>query len=402
MIKKKKNTSNQFSFETKAIREGSFRSSAMEHSESIYPTSSFLFNSASQAASRFNGDEDGLIYSRFSNPSIEMFERRLASLENAEDCVATATGMSAILLTCLSFLKSGDEIVSTPSLFGATLQFFNNYLSKFGIKTHYVSLTKTKDWEMKITSNTKLFYLETPSNPLNEIADLFKISEICKKNKIISVVDNCLCTPALQNPLDFSIDLSLHSATKFIDGQGRVLGGAVAGKRELISQIKSTMRTCGPAMSPFNAWVLFKSLETLKIRMDAQSDSAELIANFLQKHKKIKKVFFPGLKSNPQYKLAKKQQKKPGAIISFELINSKSSSAKKHAWKVIDKVHIFSRTGNLGDSRSTITHPASTTHCRISSLERKKAGINDALIRISIGLENTNDLINDLNRALED
>ncbi len=399
MTKKKK--FNKFSFETRAIREGSFRSSAMEHSEAVYPTSSFLFNSASQAASRFKGDEDGVIYSRFSNPSIEMFEKRLASLENAEDCIATATGMSAILLTCLSFLKSGDEIVSTPSLFGATLQLFNNYLSKFGIKTHYVSLTKTKEWEEKITAKTKLIYLETPSNPLNEIADLFKISEISKKNKIISVVDNCLCTPALQNPLDFSIDLSLHSATKFIDGQGRVLGGAVTGKKKLISQIKSTMRTCGPAMSPFNAWVLFKSLETLKIRMDAQSESAEKIATFLQNHNKIQKVFFPGLKSHPQYKLAKKQQKKPGAVISFEIKNPESLSAKKNAWNIINQVNIFSITGNFGDCRSTITHPASTTHCRITNLERKKAGINNGLIRISIGLENVNDLINDLDQALE-
>ncbi|OUV02720.1 MAG: O-succinylhomoserine sulfhydrylase [Betaproteobacteria bacterium TMED82] len=389
-----------YNFSTKAVRAGSYRSQAGEHSEGIYVTSSFVFKSAHEAHSRFIGDDPGMVYSRFSNPSTDMFEKRLACLENAEDCVSTSSGMSAILCCCLAFLKSGDEILTTPSLFGATIQLFNSILPRYGITVKYVRLTNNQEWKSAVNANTKIIYLETPSNPLNEIADLASIAEISKKNKIISIVDNCLCTPALQRPLNFSIDLVLHSATKFIDGQGRVLGGAIAGRKELIDKLRGIVRTCGPCLSSFNAWVLFKSLETLKIRMNAQSESAIKIAQWLNNCNEVEKVFFPGLLSRSQNALAQVQQSQPGCIISFSIKSQKSTGLKDRAWKIIDNIQLFSKTGNLGDSRSTITHPSTTTHGRITEDEREKAGIHSGLIRLSIGLEDASDLISDLKNSL--
>ncbi len=387
-------------FETRAVRDGSLRSSFLEHSEALFLTSSFMFSSAEHASKRFNGTEAGMVYSRFTNPTVQMFEERLASLEGGQACLATASGMSAIMAVCLTFLKSGDEVLTTPSLFGATLQLFENVLKKFNIGIKYVPLVDIVEWENAITKKTKFIYLETPSNPLNQIVDLRGIAKIAKKSGIITVVDNCLCTPALQKPLLHGVDLVLHSATKFIDGQGRVLAGAIIGKDKLIKQIKIVSRTTGPAISPFNAWILHKSLETLFIRMNAQSDSAMQIAQWLEKHPKIYKVFYPGLKNHPQYKTASKQQSKGGALVSFQLKNRRSTKKNKLAWNLIDGVKIFSNSGNLGDTRSIITHPYTTTHSRIPESFRQKAGINHLLIRLSIGLENTNDLISDLDQAL--
>jgi O-succinylhomoserine sulfhydrylase len=387
-------------FETRAVRDGSFRSSAGEHSEALYITSSFIFESANQASNRFAGTDAGMIYSRFTNPSVQMFEERLASLEEGEACIATASGMSAILSVCLTFLKSGDEILTTPSLFGATIQLFDNILKKFDISITYVSLVDLEEWKNAITTKTKLIYLETPSNPLNQIADLEGIAKIARKFKILTVVDNCLCTPALQIPLRHGIDLVLHSATKFIDGQGRVLAGAIVGKNKLIDQIRTVARTSGPVLAPFNAWLLHKSLETLAIRMNAQSDSAKKIACWLEKNSLIAEVFYPGLKSHPQFKIAKSQQSKGGAIVSFKLRNNKEKKINQLAWNIIDKVKVFSNSANLGDTRSIITHPNSTTHSRISESTKEKSGVDHLLIRLSIGLENTDDLISDLNQAL--
>ena len=396
----KKNLKNKLKFETRAVRDGSFRSSAGEHSESIFLTSSFMFNSAEQASKRFSGLESGMIYSRFTNPSVQMFEDRLASLEEGEACVATSSGMSAILSVCLTFLKSGDEILTTPSLFGATIQLFDNILKKFDISIKYVSLIDLKGWEYGITKKTKLIYLETPSNPLNEIADLEGIAKLAKQFKIITIVDNCLCTPVIQKPLNHGIDLVLHSATKFIDGQGRVLAGAVIGKTKLIDKIKIIVRTSGPALAPFNAWILFRSLETLSVRMNAQSESAFKIASWLEKNEQISQVFYPGLESNPQHKIAMYQQSNGGAIVSFKLRNDVSMKKNQLAWRIINRVKIFSNSGNLGDSRSIITHPYSTTHSRIKESFKKKSGVNHLILRLSIGLENADDLIADLNQAL--
>ena len=397
----KKTPKNKLKFETRAVRDGSFRSSAGEHSESLFLTSSFIFNSAEQASNRFSGLESGMIYSRFTNPSVQMFEDRLASLEEGEACVATASGMSAILSVCLTFLKAGDEILTTPSLFGATIQLFENILKKFNISIKYVSLIDLKGWEQAITKKTKLIYLETPSNPINEIADLKGISKIARKHKIITIVDNCLCTPVIQRPLNHGIDLVLHSATKFIDGQGRVLAGAIVGRSKLIDKIKIIVRTSGPALAPFNAWILFRSLETLSVRMNAQSESAYKIAVWLEKNKNISKVFYPALESNPQHKIAMSQQSNGGAIVSFKLKNQLGLRKNQLAWSIINRVKIFSNSGNLGDSRSIITHPYTTTHSRIKDFFKKKSGVDHLLVRLSIGLENTDDLIADLKQALE-
>lgn len=387
-------------FATRAVRDGTHRSAFGEHSEAMFLTSSFVFDDAEQAARRFQNQEEGPVYSRFTNPSVQMFEERLASLEGAEDCVATATGMSAILAVCLGLLKSGDEIVTTGSLFGATIQLFDNFIAKFGVKVRYVSLTDPGEWQAAIGPNTRLFYLETPSNPLTEIADLQAIGEIARKAGVITVVDNCFCTPALQLPLDYPIDLVLHSATKYIDGQGRVLGGAVAGPKSLVKEVRQVVRTCGPSMSPFNAWVLHKSLETLAVRMRAHSESALQIAKWLEAQPMVERVLYPGLPSHPQHALAMRQQSTGGAIVSFEIKGKSPEAARDLAYRLVNSVEIFSRTGNLGDTRSIITHPGSTTHGRISEEARQRAGIRQGLIRLAVGLEDVGDLIADLKQGL--
>ncbi|WVN41239.1 O-succinylhomoserine sulfhydrylase [beta proteobacterium MWH-UniP1] len=387
-------------FATRAVRAGTTRSEYGEHSEAMYLTSSFVFDDAEQAARRFQNQEPGMVYSRFTNPSVQMFEERLASLENAERCVATSSGMAAILATCMALLKAGDHIVTTPSLFGSTVQLFDNYMVKFGVSVTYVSLTDSAAWKAAIQPNTKLFYLETPSNPLTEVADIRAIAATAKAAGVVLVVDNCFCTPAIQQPLALGADLTLHSATKYIDGQGRVLGGAVAGSKALTDPIYQFVRTCGPSLAPFNAWVLHKSLETLDIRMKAHSASALALAQWLEQHPRVSRVLYPGLPSHPQHALAMQQQSTGGAVVSFEVVGSTPEEQRANAHRVINSVEIMSVTGNLGDTRTIITHPGTTTHGRISEEARAKAGIKQSLLRVAVGLEDIEDLKQDLERGL--
>ncbi len=385
----------KFRPETLAVRAGQERSQFGEHSEALYLTSSFVFKSAAQAARRFSGEEEGNVYARFSNPTVTMFEERLAALEGAEDCVATASGMSAIMAAILAHLQQGDHIVASNSLFGATVNLFSNILSRTGITTTFVSHTDPAAWEAAIRPETKLFFLETPSNPLTEIADIRALVAIAHAKGILVAVDNCFCSPILQRPLDMGADLVIHSATKFLDGQGRVLGGAVCGARKLTEEVFKYLRTAGPTLSAFNAWVLLKGLETLKLRVDAQSAGAARLAGWLEGHPKVARVFYPGLPSHPQHELAKTQQTSGGAIVAFEV-----RGGREEAWQVVDNCQLLSITANLGDTKTTITHPASTTHGRISPEARAAAGINEGLLRVAVGLEAVEDLQADLERGL--
>lgn len=380
--------------ETLAVRAGQERSQFNEHSEALYLTSSFVFESAAQAAARFSGEEEGNVYSRFSNPTLSLFQERLAALEGAENAVATASGMSAILSLVMAHLKAGDHVVASAGLFGATIQLFNNILARFGISTTYASQTNPEAWAAAIRPETKLFFLETPSNPLTEVADIAALAEIAHAKGILVAVDNCFCTPALQRPLELGADLVVHSATKYLDGQGRVLGGAVVGSKKLTEEVFKFLRTAGPTLSAFNAWVLAKGMETLKIRMAAQSANALELAAWLEAHPKVARVFYPGLESHPQHALAKRQQKSGGAILAFEV-----KGGKAEAWKVVDHCRLLSITANLGDVKTTITHPASTTHGRISAEARATAGISDGLLRVAVGLESVEDLQADLERG---
>ncbi|MEK7792768.1 MAG: O-succinylhomoserine sulfhydrylase [Pseudomonadota bacterium] len=383
--------------ETLALHTGIHRSQFNEHSEAMYLTSSFVFDSAAQAAARFSGAEPGNIYSRFTNPTVTAFEERLAVLEEAETCIATSSGMSAILAAVMGLLSAGDHIIASRSLFGATVNLFNNILKRFNIETTFVSATEAAAWKAAIKPNTKLFFLETPSNPLTEISDIAELSRITKTAGAWLVVDNCFCTPILQKPLELGADIVIHSATKYLDGQGRVLGGAVLGKRELLMEggIYGFLRTAGPTLSAFNAWVILKGLETLKIRMDAHSLHALQIARWLEAQPNVIRVFYPGLPSHPQYDLASRQQKTGGGIVSFEVRGGKDA-----AWRVIDATRLISITANLGDAKSTLTHPASTTHARISQEARDAAGVTDGLLRIAVGLEAVQDIQTDLIRGL--
>jgi O-succinylhomoserine sulfhydrylase len=381
--------------ETLAVRAGTVRSQFGEHSEALFLTSSFVFENAAQAAARFIGEEPGNIYARFTNPTVTMFEERLAAMEGAEQCVATASGMSAILACVMGVLKAGDHIVASRSLFGATVNLFNNIIKKFGVETTYVSATDVAEWQAAVRPNTKLFFLETPSNPLTEISDIAAIAVVSKRCGALLVVDNCFCTPILQRPLQLGADIVIHSATKYIDGQGRVLGGAVLGSKKNLEGVYQFLRTAGPTMSAFNAWIFLKGMETLKIRMEAHSASALELARWLEAQPNVQRVFYPGLPSHPQHKLAMKQQKTGGGIVSFEVKGGKAA-----AWRVIDSTRLLSITANLGDTKTTITHPASTTHARITPEARAAAGITDGLIRIAVGLEAVVDLQNDLARGL--
>lgn len=380
---------------TLAVRAGQERSQFGEHGEALYLTSSFVFENAAQAARRFSGEEAGNVYSRFSNPTVSAFEQRLAALEGAEACVATASGMSAIMALVLAHLKQGDHIVTANSLFGATVQLFNNILARCGITVSYVPLNDPAAWEAAITPQTRLFFLETPSNPLTELADIAALSAIAKAHDILLAVDNCFCTPILQRPLAMGADLVVHSATKYIDGQGRVLGGAVCGPKHLTDEVFKYLRTAGPTLSAFNAWVLLKGLETLQLRMHAQSAAALELAQWLQAHPKVARVHYPGLPSHPQHALAQRQQASGGAVVSFEV-----RGAREEAWTVVDQCRLLSITANLGDTKTTITHPASTTHGRISAEARAVAGISEGLLRVAVGLEAVADLQADLDRGL--
>jgi len=390
--------SEHFQPETIALHTGIHRSQFNEHSEALYLTSSFVFDSAAQAAARFSGSEPGNIYSRFTNPTVTAFEERLAALEGAEVCVATSSGMSAILACVMGLLSAGDHIVASRSLFGSTVNLFNNILKKFNIDTTFVSATDVASWQMAIQPNTKLFFLETPSNPLTEISDIAALSAVAHQAGIWLAVDNCFCTPALQKPLELGADIVIHSATKYLEGQGRVLGGAVLGKRDLLMDggVFGFLRTAGPTLSAFNAWVIMKGIETLKVRMEAHSAPALEIARWLESQPNVTRVFYPGLSSHSQYELAKKQQKSGGGIVAFEV-----KGGKEAAWRVIDSTKLISITANLGDAKSTLTHPATTTHARITQEARDAAGISDGLLRIAVGLEAVQDLQNDLARGLK-
>jgi O-succinylhomoserine sulfhydrylase len=382
---------------TKGVRAGVVRTEFAEHSEALFLTSSFVFDNAAQAAARFANNEEGMVYSRYTNPTVAMFQDRLAAMEGAETCVATASGMAAILATAMVHLKSGDHVVCSNAVFGATIQLFNSILGRFGIETSYVSPTKSAEWERAVRKNTRLFFLETPSNPLTEVSDIAALAAIAKKAGALLVVDNVFCTPALQKPLELGADIVVHSATKYIDGQGRVMGGAICGPKVLVGDVLVPfLRTAGPALSPFNAWVLLKGLETLDLRVKAESAAALELAQWLEGHPAVARVHYPGLRSHPQYELAKRQQRAAGAVLSFEV-----NGGREAAWRVIDSTRLVSHTANLGDVKTTIIHPATTTHGRISPQARAAAGITDGLIRLAVGLEAVEDLKDDLVRGLE-
>ena len=389
----------KFEISTLGVRAGTVRSQFNEHSEALYLTSSFVFENAAQAAARFSGagsGDGGFVYSRFTNPTVTMFQDRLAALEGAEACVATASCMSAILASSMALLKAGDHVICSNAVFGATVQLYATVLSRFGIDTTFVSPTKLEEWQRALRPNTKLFFLETPSNPLGEISDIAAIAAVAKTAGAVLAVDNAVCTPALQRPLEFGADLVIHSATKYLDGQGRIVGGAVLGSKALVMDgIFGFLRTAGPTLSPFNAWVILKGMETLELRMLAQSERALELARWLEKQPRVARVFYPGLPSHPQHALAMRQQRTGAALVSFEV-----KGGKEAAWKVIDSTEMISITGNLGDVKTTITHPATTTHGRITPEARAAAGITDGLVRVAVGLESVADVKADLARGL--
>ena len=383
--------------ETLAVRAGSEMTEFGENSEALFLNSSFRFNSAAQAAARFGGAELGNIYSRFTNPTVTMFQNKLAALEGAEQCVATSTGMSAILACVMGLCNAGDHIVASRSIFGTSVQLFGNILKRWGLDVTFVSLTNLDEWQAAITPKTKLFFVETPSNPLTEVCDIHALAEIAHKADIYLAVDNCFCTPALQKPLDLGADIIIHSATKYIDGQGRCLGGAVLGAKPLMEPVYGFLRTAGVTMSAFNAWVFLKGLETLHVRMEAHAARALALATWLEAQPQVARVFYPGLKSHPQCALAARQQANGGGIVSFEVKPKANQAEQEAAWALIDATQLISITANLGDAKSTITHPATTTHSRISAEARAEAGIKDSLVRIAVGLEHVDDLKADLN-----
>ena len=376
--------------ETLAVRAGIDRSQFNEHSEALYLTSSFVFESAAQAAARFSGEEEGNVYARFTNPTVTAMQQRLAALEGAE-----ASGMAAIMSTVMALMQSGDHIVASRGLFGATQQLFGNILSKFGIETTFVPATDLEAYRAAVTPQTKLFFVESPSNPLTELVDIAAVAAIAHEAGAVLAVDNCFCSPALQQPLKLGADLVIHSATKYLDGQGRVLGGAVCGDKKLIDEVFKFLRTAGPCISPFNAWIILKGLETLRIRMAAQSASALELATWLEAQPQVARVHYPGLPSHPQHALALRQQSSGGAIVSFDV-----KGGREEAWKVVDATRVVSITANLGDTKTTLTHPASTTHGRISPEAREASGIHESLLRVAVGLESVADLKADLARGL--
>jgi O-succinylhomoserine sulfhydrylase len=382
-------------FDTLSVRAGTLRSEFQEHSEALFLTSSFVYRSAAEAARKFANEEPGYIYSRFTNPNVTMFQNRLAALEGAEDCVATATGMAAIASTVLGLLKSGDHLVSSRSVFGTVVPLFDQIAKKFGIDTAWVNGAQPEAWRAAMRPNTRLLFCESPSNPLGEVCDIAALADIAKKGNAVLAVDNCLLTPALQRPIEFGADLVIHSATKYLDGQGRVLAGAVCGSKELIEPVYGFVRTAGPALSPFNAWVCLKGMETLSIRMRAQSDAALELARWLEKEPRVNRVHYAGLQSHPQHALAMRQAPQQGAVLSFEV-----EGGLEAAWRLIDRVSMISITANLGDTRTTITHPATTTHARISQAERDATGVGEGLVRVAVGLEDVADIRRDIARGL--
>jgi O-succinylhomoserine sulfhydrylase len=378
-----------------AVRAGISRTGEGEHSEAIFATSSYVFASAEEAAARFSGDDPGNVYSRYTNPTVRCFEERLAALEGAEQCVATSSGMAAILATCMALLKSGDHVICSRDVFGTTRGLFSRYLEKFGVEVSFVSLLPSSGWREALRDNTRLLYLETPSNPLCEVADLKEMVEIAHSCDALLVVDNCFCTPALQRPLEYGADIVIHSATKYLDGQGRCMGGAALGRAQLMDELVSFLRSCGPTLSPFNAWVFLKSLETLALRMRAHSENAQQLAEWLQEQPQVEKVYYAGLPEHPGHAIAARQQTAFGGVLSFCVRGGRDA-----AWRVINGTRLISLTANLGDAKTTIVHPASTTHGRLSPEEREEADISENLIRVAVGLEAIDDIKADLARGL--
>ena len=381
--------------DTLAVRAGQRRTPEAEHGEPLFFTSSYVFRSAADAAARFAGDVPGNVYSRYTNPTVRAFEERIAALEGAEQAVATASGMAAILATVMSLCSAGDHVLVSRSVFGATVSLFEKYFKRFGVQVDYVPLTDFAAWESAFKENTKLVFVESPSNPLAELVDIAALAELCHDKGAMLAVDNCFCTPVLQQPLALGADIVIHSATKYIDGQGRCLGGVVAGRSEQMKEVVGFLRTAGPTLSPFNAWVFLKGLETLRLRMQAHCASAQTLAEWLEQQPGVERVYYAGLASHPQHELAKRQQKGFGAVLSFEVTGGKAG-----AWRFIDATRLISITANLGDSKTTITHPGSTTHGRLSAEDRATAGISDSLIRVAVGLEDVDDLKADLARGL--
>lgn len=382
--------------DTLAIRAGQRRSAEGEHSEPIFTTSSYVFDNAAQAAARFANEEEGNVYSRYTNPTVRTFEERIAALEGAEAAVATSSGMAAILSTCMALLQSGDHVICSLSVFGTTTVLFNKFLSKFGVEVSFVSPTDLAQWSQALQSNTRMLFLETPSNPLSEVADIAAIAAISKANDCLFVVDNCFCTPALQQPLSLGADIVVHSATKYLDGQGRCVGGVVVGDRAAMDEVLGFLRSCGPTMSPFNAWVFLKGLETLRLRMEAHSRNALELAQWLEQQAGVDKVHYAGLVSHPQHQLAAKQQRAFGGVLSFQV-----KGGREAAWRFIDATLICSLTANLGDVKSTIVHPATTTHGRLTDDQRAETGVTENLIRVAVGLENIADLQRDMQRGID-
>ncbi len=387
----------EYGLGTRGIRCGQRRTAEGEHSEPIFPTSSFVFDSAAQAAARFSGAEPGNVYSRFTNPTVRTFEERLAALEGGARCVATASGMAAILSTCLGLLQAGDHIVSANGIFGTTSLLFDNYLSRFGIETSFVPLTDLAAWEQALQPNTRLLFLETPSNPLSEVADIAALADLAHDHGCLLVVDNTVCTPVLQQPLSLGADVVVLSATKYLDGQGRCIGGAVVGDEETVGEkVYGFLRTAGPTLSPFNAWVFLKGLETLQVRMQAHCDHALRIAQWLEMQPAVRQVYYSGLPGHPQHELAARQQRGFGGLLAFELVGGQ-----EEAWRFIDGTRFISITANLGDTKTMITHPATTTHGRLSPEAREAAGIRAGLVRLAVGLEEVEDIIGDLRGGFE-
>ena len=383
---------NDWEFETLAVRAGHQRTSEGEHAEAIFPTSSFVFASAAEAAARFGGTEPGNIYSRMTNPTVRYFQERLAALEGGESCVATSSGMSAVLAVMLAFLKAGDHVICSSSVFGTTTVLLENYIKKFGVEVSFVALADLEAWERALQANTRVLFAETPSNPLTELVDIRALADLAHRNNSVLVIDNCFCTPVLQRPLELGADVIVHSATKYLDGQGRALGGAVVGDAERVGKdVFGVLRSGGVAMSPFNAWIFLKGLETLPIRMQAHCQQAAMLADWLVEQPEVERIYYPGLTSHPQHELAKKQQTGFGGVVSFVIKGGQAA-----AWRVIDSTQMLSITANLGDTRSTITHPATTTHSRLTAEQRAAVGIEDGLVRVSVGLENIKYIQKDL------
>lgn len=386
----------EYQLDTLALRTGHTRSFEGEHGEPIFLTSSFVYANAAEAAAKFSGQEPGNIYSRFTNPTVAMFEKRLAAIEGAERAVATSSGMAAIMALAMSFLKQGDHVICSRAVFGSTVAMFEKYVAKFGVQVDFVDLTDLSAWENAIQDNTKLLFVESPSNPLAEVADIQALADLAHAHGALLAIDNSFCTPVLQQPIKFGADLVVYSATKYLDGQGRALGGAVVGSHALLEEVYGYVRTTGPSMSPFNAWVFLKGLETLRLRMREHSSNAQKLAEFLDAHAKVEKVYYAGLSAHVGHELAAKQQTGFGGIVSFEV-----QGGREGAWTVIDHTQFISITGNLGDAKSTITHPATTTHGKLSADAKAAAGIREGLIRVSVGLEDIDDIIRDLSRGLD-